>query len=66
MVKCSRCDDQKWVCEEHDDPPWNGTDSPRACPCGQAGMPCPDCNAGDRPELTTGFRVDIDDKGPRH
>jgi len=42
-----------------------GADSPRACKCGGAGMPCGLCNTGDEPELLPGFRVTIDAKdGP--
>jgi hypothetical protein len=39
--KCARCDDCGWVCEEHPYRPWQGV---RACDCGAAGAPCPDCN----------------------
>jgi hypothetical protein len=49
--RCARCRDQQWVCEEHDDRPWNGGDGCGAPSgwrlgedCGGAGMPCPDCN----------------------
>ncbi len=54
-----------WVCENHPDRPWQG---PRACPCGAAGAPCPDCNTTDdtsegieEPRLP--FTSD-DEKGP--
>lgn len=40
-MKCTNCDDCFWVCENHDDRPWDGD---RACECGGAGMPCPKCN----------------------
>ena len=71
MAKCPHCDDQRWVCENHPDRPWDLADSPRACKCGGAGMPCELCNnestgPDDPPEMMPGFRVDIDDKGPRH
>ena len=62
--KCTACDDTRWVCEAHDDRPWEG---PRACTCGGAGMPCPVCNTKEPPEMPAGFRVTIDSsKGPRH
>jgi hypothetical protein len=67
---CSRCDDTGWVCENHPDRPW--VDSRRACSCGGAGVPCPDCNPDsgriDRPpRLPPGLRVAIDRKhGPRN
>ena len=44
MADCSRCDDYRWVCENHPDRPWEG---PRACNCGGAGAPCPACNASE-------------------
>jgi len=56
-MKCPRCDDARWVCEAHEDRPWEGADSPRACKCGGAGMPCGLCNRGDEPELEPGFQV---------
>src|SRR5262249_30991492 len=51
MDKCPRCDGSRWVCEAHEDRPWEGADSPRAYKCGGAGMPCGLCNTGDPPEL---------------
>jgi hypothetical protein len=39
-VACARCCNTGWVCEAHDDRPWDG---PRGC--GGAGMPCPRANA---------------------
>jgi hypothetical protein len=65
-MKCARCRDTGWVCEDHDDRPW-GRNGPGACDCG-AGAPCPNCNVpapGTRPRLPPGFRVDVsvvDDK----
>jgi hypothetical protein len=50
-MKCFRCADSGWTCEDRPDRPWQG---PRACTCGGAGMPCPDCN-----------RPDDDDEVPR-
>jgi hypothetical protein len=60
MTKCERCDDTRCVCEAHDTVPW------RDCECGAPGMPCPDCNASDPPGPFPGFRVTVDDKGPRN
>jgi hypothetical protein len=37
-MKCARCQDVGWVCERHDDKPWEHD----GCP--DAGMTCPDCN----------------------
>jgi hypothetical protein len=61
-VKCARCRDIGWVCETHDDRPW---DDEHACGCGAAGMPCSDCNPSDRdhpPRPPAGFV--LDDEGP--
>jgi hypothetical protein len=60
-MKCARCDDDRWVCEAHDERPW-GT-SPRACRCGGAGMPCPSCNQSDPPRMPPGFKIDVDEEG---
>jgi hypothetical protein len=43
-VTCVRCDNCRWVCENHADSPWLGT---RARGCGGAEAPCPICNAAD-------------------
>jgi hypothetical protein len=54
-MKCARCRDTYWVCETHDDRPWDGE---HACGCGGAGMPCPSCNvsnADNPPRLPAGF-----------
>jgi hypothetical protein len=37
-MKCLLCEDSGWVCEVHQDQPWEG---PHACTCGAAGAPCP-------------------------
>jgi hypothetical protein len=49
---CLRCDSTGWVCGEHQDKPWEGR---RACVCGGAGTPCPDCNTGDPPDMPPDF-----------
>src|SRR5262245_31732529 len=57
MDKCPRCDGSRWVCEAHEDRPWEGS-SPRACPL---------CNADVKHTIMPGFHVMIDTKdGPRH
>jgi hypothetical protein len=33
-MKCARCCDTYWVCETHDDRPWDGE---HACGCGAPG-----------------------------
>src|SRR5262245_52198832 len=43
-VACFRCCNTGWVCEAHDNRPWDG---PHACGCGAAGAPCPSCNVSD-------------------
>jgi hypothetical protein len=56
-MKCARCRDVGWVCERHDDKPWEHDG------CGGAGMPCPDCNVSNEdnpPRLPEGFQVDED------
>jgi hypothetical protein len=58
MQACARCDNCRWVCENHTDKPWLGA---RACGCGGAGAPCPICNASDDatvPDLPEGFQAD--------
>jgi hypothetical protein len=57
MPKCLRCDGTHWVCEAHDDRPWEGLGSSRQCNCGAAGMPCPDCNSKGS-ALPLGFEPD--------
>jgi hypothetical protein len=63
-VTCARCDSTGWVCETHDDRPWDGE---HACGCGGVGMPCPACNVSNPdnpPRLPAGFRRDesLDDE----
>ncbi len=57
MKWCARCDNCRWVCENHPTTPWLGQ---LACDCGGAGMPCPACNQSDDgtlPEMPEGFNV---------
>ena len=57
MKWCTRCDNSRWVCENHPDKPWLGE---HACECGGAGAPCPVCNQSDEdtpPELPEGFEA---------
>ena len=61
IMKCIRCLDTYWVCEAHEDRPWDGD---KACGCGAPGMPCPDCNKpdpGSLPRLPGGFQRDLDE-----
>jgi hypothetical protein len=63
-MKCARCQDTFWVCERHDDRPWDGE---KACGCGAPGMPCPSCNVSNPdnpPRLPAGFQHDesLDDE----
>jgi hypothetical protein len=65
-MKCSRCEDRGWVCENHPERPWEGGN---ACTCGGVGMPCPRCNAtleNETPRLPAGFKTEFDKKGWRH
>ena len=62
-VTCARCNDTRWVCENHSDRPWEGE---RACTCGGAGEPCPDCNKTEPPRMPQGFKIDADKKGWRN
>jgi hypothetical protein len=58
-MRCVRCQDAFWICENHPQEPW---------PCHQcsgAGMPCPRCNTDDPPMLPAGFEED-DDNATRH
>ena len=50
---CKTCLGYRWVCENHNDQPWNKD----GCECG-AGEPCPECNAaeyGGDPDMPPGF-----------
>jgi hypothetical protein len=49
--KCDVCGSTGWVCEDHRDRPWDGTD--HDCGCGGAGAPCPACNQHSRPNEDT-------------
>jgi hypothetical protein len=44
--ECQNCRGFNWVCENHDDEPW---DDIEGCQCG-AGMPCPVCNDAKPPD----------------
>jgi hypothetical protein len=60
VQSCARCDDCRWVCENHNDRPWLGERG-----CGGAGAPCPICNAADAatvPEMPDGFQADVVNK----
>jgi hypothetical protein len=67
-MKCIRCEDAQWVCENHPEQPYP------CVKCDGAGMPCPDCNAGDDEHaalrLPDGFKPDVvrddDDDATRH
>jgi hypothetical protein len=57
-MTCLLCDDTGWVCEAHQDQPWEG---PHACQCGAAGAPCPACNSSGQdepPRMPKGFEPD--------
>jgi hypothetical protein len=45
--KCLNCQDERWVCENHEHKPWNVPEADGGCSCG-AGMPCELCNPCDR------------------
>ncbi|MBR0855685.1 hypothetical protein [Bradyrhizobium liaoningense] len=67
MKFCARCDNARWICENHPERPWLGE---RACDCGGAGVPCPICNRtdvedpDDIPEMPEGFVPDTVRKKP--
>lgn len=42
QLVCKRCASTGWVCENHDDKPWDADEL--SCGCGGAGMPCQECN----------------------
>ena len=53
--QCATCEDEGWVCENHNDKPWRRGEG--GCDCG-AGQPCDDCNPSDRnnpPRMPPGF-----------
>jgi hypothetical protein len=60
-MKCTRCDDCGWLCENHTRRPSLGN---RACDCGWAGTPCLACNTlddeDDPPRPPEGFKISID------
>jgi hypothetical protein len=65
-MRCFRCDNKRWVCENHPDRPWEGVN---ACTCGGGGMPCPVCNVpgeGAVPRMSKGFKRKVDKDGSRH
>ena len=67
MRFCARCDNTRWVCENHPDEAWTPAHEKI---CGGAGMPCPDCNRphdGERPSMGDDFVPAFDrDKGLVH
>jgi hypothetical protein len=74
MPKCTNCNDEGWVCENHRNVPWkDGTatccsDEGKEYGCG-AGAPCRLCNPCDDktpPRMPHGTRVDFDKDGYRH
>jgi hypothetical protein len=48
-TKCTRCEDTGWVCEAHEDRPWDSGAAKKPCQCGAPGMPCLLCNQSDPP-----------------
>ena len=58
MEWCARCDNGRFLCENHPDRPFFGG---RACDCGGAGDPCPACNPSEvtTPEMPEDFREDL-------
>ncbi len=52
-----KCKGQMWVCENHQDLPWDGPDS---CGCGAAAAPCPECNSLEPPSIGPGFVTVMD------
>lgn len=66
--KCKRCQDERWVCENHEDRPWS-REKPNGCTCG-AGAPCPDCNnewtRDTPPAPAPGTKIICDRDGYRH
>jgi hypothetical protein len=66
-MKCIRCADTGWVCENHLCRPWEGL---HGCDYGGAGMPCLVCNMADEESalgLPDGIKTKFDQKtGWRH
>jgi hypothetical protein len=62
-IHCKNCDNTGWVCEAHENKPWEG---PLACGCGEPGAPCPVCNClepsiDNRPDISrTGFTAEVE------
>jgi hypothetical protein len=50
---CPRCQDQRWVCEEHPERVWPHEE------CAGPGVPCPACNDEDPPRMPPGFVSDL-------
>lgn len=63
---CKICDDTGWVCENHDDRPWNGgSKRADACGCG-AGAPC-ECNPdGNNDRIFSAVICSVDGKCDIH
>ena len=56
MRYCARCDNKRWVCENHLDRPFLGQ---KVCGCGGAGARCPACNLpgeSEEPRLPVGYK----------
>jgi len=53
LIRCALCDDTGWVCGVHQDRPWSGAFSERACSCRALGTPCEQCNS-DQPQEKSG------------
>jgi hypothetical protein len=49
MTCPTRCQGERWICEEHPDQPWPHDD------CAGPGEPCPLCNDPNNPEMPQGF-----------
>jgi hypothetical protein len=66
--RCARGDDAAWVWEATRTLPSDISASP-SLRCEAPGMPYPDCNPcggpDEPPKIPPGFRITVDDKGPR-
>ena len=60
IFSCNSCEDTGWVCEAHQNRPWNSGAARSPCICGAPGMPCSRCNAEEPPRTPPGFRVAVD------